>query len=350
MRILQVITLCELGGAQSVVVNIANNLCSEHEVIVASGEGDGKMWKMLDPRITRVHCKFLKREISLINDMRALFELWSLYRKYKPDVIHLHSSKAGMLGRVAFPSKKIVYTVHGFDTIRLANRKFLLLERIMQHCCKSIVTVSKYDERNLLADKIKNNVSTVYNGANVSSAPQQLSLGIPEKYKKVVLCVARMSPPKNPALFIDVARLLPQYAFVWIGNQCAMETELDNVFFLGNIPNAAMYCSKADLFLLPTNYEGLPIVIIEAMGVAKPVVASNVGGVSELVHDGVNGFALENKAELFAQKIEYILENEQVCDKMSKASKELYDTYFTVDKMVGGYRDVYNKVLGKKCF
>ena len=123
MRVLQVITLCELGGAQTVVANIANGICDNHDVIVASGEGDGKMWHMLDDKVQRVHCKHLKRRISFLNDLLTMYDFWKIYRKYRPDVIHLHSSKAGMLGRLVFPSKKIIYTVHGFDTIRLAKEK-----------------------------------------------------------------------------------------------------------------------------------------------------------------------------------------------------------------------------------
>lgn len=350
MRILQVITLCELGGAQTVVANIANNICGNHDVIVASGEGDGKMWDMLDARVERVHCKHLKRNISLFNDLRAWCELRKLYKKYKPDLIHLHSSKAGVLGRLAFPSKKIVYTVHGFDTIRLANRRFLSIEKMLQKRCRAIVAVSEYDKRNLYAEKIENNVSTVYNGTSLPVVSNEISFGIPSKYKKTVLCIARASYPKNSNLFIEVAKQLPQYAFVWIGNKEPVSDTPENVFFLGNIHNAAMYCSLADLFMLPSEYEGLPIVIIEAMSYGKPVVASNVGGIRELVHDGVNGYALENNAALFAEKISHILENPQVYDKMSQSSTELYNEHFTVDNMVGGYKDVYNKVLGEAAF
>jgi glycosyltransferase involved in cell wall biosynthesis len=348
MRVLQIITLCELGGAQSVVANIANALCENNEVVVASGEGDGKMWQMLDKRVTRVHLKHLKRELSLWSDLRTVFDMWRLYRKYKPDVIHLHSSKSGFLGRVAFPAKKVVYTVHGFDSVRVANRKFLILEKIMQWRCKSIVAVSKYDEYNLNLEKITRNVTTVYNGTVAPSVCKNLLFAVPVKYKKTVLCVARLSPQKNVQLFMDVAALLPEYAFVWIGNQNSLVGKTDNVFFLGNIPNAAMYSSIADLFVLTSNYEGLPIVILEAMSMGKPIVASAVGGVEELVQNDVNGYALENNAELFAEKISYVLENQQVYDRMSAKSKEIYEKDFTVDKMVGKYKEVYTKITGKK--
>lgn len=184
MKILQVITLCELGGAQSVVINLANKLCEEHEVIVAAGEGDGKMFTMLRPEVEQVRLPHLKRTLSPINDTLTLFDMVKLYRKYKPDIIQLHSSKAGMLGRMAFPSKKVVYTVHGFDSIRMAYRKFLLFERMMQRCCKAIVGVSRYDEKNLLAEKITHNVSTVYNGIYSLVPPEDLSFNLPKTYKK----------------------------------------------------------------------------------------------------------------------------------------------------------------------
>lgn len=349
MRILQIITLCELGGAQSVVANIANSLCANNDVIVASGEGDGKMWQMLDKKVTKVHMSYLKRELSLIDDLRTLYDFWCLYRKYKPDIIHLHSSKAGMLGRVAFPARKVVYTVHGFDSVRVANRKFLFLEKMMQWRCKSIVAVSKYDEHGLNIEKINHNVTTIYNGTFTPAVCKDLLFTVPAKYKKTILCVARLSPQKNVKLFMDVAALLPEYAFVWIGNQDSLEGNSDNVFFLGNIPNAAMYSSIADLFVLTSNYEGLPIVILEAMSLGKPIVASNVGGIHEIVHDGVNGYTLENNAQLFAEKISYILENPQVYDSMCKNSKEIYEKDFTIEKMVEKYKEVYAKVIGKVC-
>ena len=219
MKILQLITLSELGGAQSVVVNLANCLSKEHEVIVAAGEGDGKMWRGLNDNIQKVHIKHLKRTLSPVFDFLALISFIRLYYKYKPDIIHLHSSKAGMLGRIAFPSNKIIYTVHGFDSIRLAYSKFLPIERLMQHACKAIVGVSHYDENNLRLEGIVHSVYCIYNGIDYIQADERLSFRLTQKYKKNILCIARLSPPKNSNLFMLVAKLLPDYAFVWIGNQ-----------------------------------------------------------------------------------------------------------------------------------
>ena len=347
MIILQVITLCELGGAQSVVVNLANRLSEEHRVIVAAGEGDGKMWPLLSPKIERVRIPSLLRKLSPVNDVKTIFELRKLYRKYKPDIIHLHSSKVGILGGVAFPKSKVVYTVHGFDSIRVAYRKYLPIEKALQNRCRAIVGVSRYDERNLLNEGITNHVSMIYNGiyppCNLSADP---FTGI-KGYKRKVLCIARLAAPKRIDLFLEVAALLPQYAFIWIGNKENVTMKhTDNVFFMGNLPNAGAYNRYADLFFLPSNYEGLPIVIIEALACGKPVVASAVGGISELL-DGNNGFAVENTASRMAEKIEYILSDETMYRQMALAAEQTYLQSFTVDKMVDGYVQIYNAVTGK---
>lgn len=344
MKILQVITQSELGGAQTVVAQLANSLSKEHEVILAAGQGDGKMWAMVNEQVIKEDCPHLQRSISLKNDVLAAIELRRLYKKYKPDIIHLHSSKAGTLGRIVFPTKKTVYTVHGFDSIRLAFRKFLPIERYLQHFCKAIIGVSKYDEKNLIAESIRNNVSTIYNGISVPDCSKMSDIDVFNQNKKIILTIARVAPPKRTDLFVDVARLLPQYNFIWIGNQREV-TEFgelpSNCHFLGNIPNAGAFCSKADLLMLPSNYEGLPMVILEAMSFGKPVVASNVGGVSEIVRNDVNGYVLENDPQLFAEKIKHILENEGLYSKLSQNSLNIFQSELTVEKMVQGYLKIY---------
>ena len=342
-----VITRSELGGAQTVVVQLANALCHEHDVVLVAGEGDGKMWEMVDSRVVREHAPHLKRALSPKNDILAAIELRKLYRRHRPDVVHLHSSKAGTLGRIVFPSKRCVYTVHGFDSVRIAFRKFLPVERMLQHMTRAIVGVSNYDSRNMATEGITKRGSTIYNGHKMPDTTNIKSLHPFDSYDKVVLTIARTDPPKQPQLFIDVARQMPEYGFVWIGNNGDMSEygELpSNCHFMGNIVNAGAYCSQADLFMLPSNYEGLPMVIIEAMSFGKPVVASNVGGISEIVRNGTNGYIVDNSADAFASRIKEILED---CDKYNafgKASHDIYNAELTVDKMVNSYLNVYKSL------
>ena len=344
MKILLVITRSELGGAQTVVVQLANTLCEQHDVVLVAGEGDGKIWEMVNPKVTQERCPYLQRAISPKNDILAAIRLRKIYKTYRPDVIHLHSSKAGVLGRIVFPAKKVIYTVHGFDSIRLAFRKFLPIERALQSRAKAIVGVSQYDHFNLIQEKITHNVCTVYNGLTTPDTSHIKQIDIFDKYDTVILTIARINKQKNPQLFIDVARLMPEYGFIWIGNlqEVTEFGELpSNCHFLGNLINAGAYCSKAKIFMLPSNYEGLPMVIIEAMSMGKPIVSSNVGGVSEIVRNYINGYALENNAELFAERIRYILNDKERYERFCAASLNIYKSELTVDKMVNGYLKLY---------
>jgi glycosyltransferase involved in cell wall biosynthesis len=168
------------------------------------------------------------------------------------------------------------------------------------------------------------------------------NLPIPQKYRKTVLCVARTVKPKRFDIFLKVADLLPAYAFIWIGNSDSIKDTLENVFCLGNIPEAGKYNQLVDLFMLPTNYEGLPMVIIEAMSYGKPVVASNVGGISEIVVNGENGYTVENDPNIFAEKISYILENEVIYRKFSENSLYRFSMDLNVNRMLKEYIHIYN--------
>lgn len=349
MRIFHVITLSSVGGAQSVVVNLANEQARENEVWVLSS-ASGEAWAALDAAVRVIKIKQLHRNISWRDGIVLLKLLWYRFR-YRPDVVHLHSSKMGALGRVAFPARKIVYTVHGFDTIRVANRGFLPLERFLQRRCAHIVGVSRYDERMMASEGITRNVSYVYNGIKDLRIPpaERVDAGavarieaIRGRYRQAVMCIARDDKQKKIDLFIRVAALLPEYAFVWIGNKGDYEVS-SNVFLLGQIPLGYQLLEYADLFVLPTNYEGLPMSIIEALCCGKPVVASDVGGISELL-DGTNGVAVENDAERMAERIRWILSDSGRYARMSQAARETFLRSFTVEGMVNGYQELYNRI------
>lgn len=348
MRILQIITRSDLGGAQSVVLNLANALSTKHEVIVAAGNGDGQMWQMLFSDVIREYIPSLQRELSPLKEIQTIIAFRKLYQKYTPDIIHLHSSKVGILGRLSFPKSRIVYTVHGFDSIRIAYRKFLPLERGLQGKCSAIVGVSEYDRVNLLKEGVVHNVDVVYNGIEMPTRLKRNPFENLPTFKKKILCIARLAPPKNIDIFLEIASLLPEYVFIWIGNQQLFSGQYPkNVFFMGSLPNAGAYNDFVDLFMLSSNYEGLPMTIIEAMAFGKPVVASNVGGISEIVVNGENGYTVENSAEAFVEKILYILEHEDVYNKFSKAALKRFQEDLTVKKMTDGYLRIYDEIVKK---
>lgn len=340
MKILHVITRSNLGGAQSVVINLANSMCEEHEITVVAGE-NGPMWDALDARINKVKINEIIRSISISKDLTAFFKLRKLYASVKPDVIHLHSSKIGVLGRLAFPPKKIVYSIHGFDSIRLAYRKFLPLEKLLKKRCKAIVLASNYDKQNVINEGIHNNLFVIHNGV---AKPQKELIaieGLPSN-KKVIMCIARISPQKRFESYIEISKQLPNYSFIWIGVEKEYTYLPSNLFCIQGMPNASRYIQLADLFVLPTNYEGIPIVVIDALSYGKPVVSSDVGGISEIVLNGQNGYVInDNDNNDFVDKITYILENSDVNAEFSAKSTQIFLDKLTIEKMVNDYTKLY---------
>lgn len=311
MNIFHVITLSSLGGSQSVVVTLANNQVKEHDVWIIASAG-GEAWKSLDKRVKVIAVPELKRAISPV-DLIVFIKLLFYRFKYNPDIVHLHTSKAGTLGRLAFSPFKTVYTVHGFDAIRLANRKFLVIEKILQYWCRAIVGVSRYDLDHLHLENIKRNVSFIYNvffdHSKEIGCSSPLTNLINEKrrfFKKTVMCIARDSPQKKPELFDKIAKLHPEYFFIWVGNKKSYSNS-ENLYWAGEIPEAYSLLPYSDLVILPTNYEGLPMCILEAFSFSKPVIASCVGGIPELL-DGVNGKAVTNSAGEFSSAIRHFLD------------------------------------------
>lgn len=349
MRIFQVITASEYGGAQTIVADLIKYFSTDHEVFVLYG-GEGEAWSQLGDNFTRIRLNKHRKSISPA-DLITLVKLFYYRFKYRPDIVHLHSSKMGTLGRIAFRKSTIVYTMHGFDSVRKAFPKFMILEKVLGNRVAKFVGICKYDIRCMAEEGINNDIKLVYNGVedNSDKIPADDDQLVKEldhikgNYSKIVMCIARISQQKRFDLFVDIAKSMPQYAFVWIGNKELIPNLPDNVFCLGESHAAYVYLKYANVFILPTNYEGLPISLLEAISFSKPIVASNVCGIPEIV-DGCNGFVVDNTVEGFAFKINYILEYEIREREMGEAARKTYLEKFTIDQMTNNYKTIFEEV------
>lgn len=352
MKIFQIITVSEYGGAQSFVANLVNNLADNNDVFLLYG-GEGEAWEHLDVNFTRIRLNKHRKQISLA-DLFLFFKLLYYRFRYNPDIIHLHSSKMGILGRLAFSKKKTIVTLHGFDSVRMQYRKFLVLEKLLKNRAAKIVAVSQYDVLIMKEEGIETNVDYIYNGVpdytkkqyRIPSEMKHKIEAIKSNYSKVVMSIARISKQKRFDLFLDIAQNLPDYAFIWIGNKETLTNLPSNVFCLGELQNAHSYLPYADVFLLPSNYEGLPISMLEALSFSKPIVASAVGGIPEMLNNGA-GFAVPNELDKFVEKLKYILSNEEEYQKMALRAREIYLDKFTLEQMTAKYLSLYANIKNK---
>lgn len=354
MRILHIISDTVLGGAQRVCIDLANSANSEGNIVGVAAMKGGNLWNELNENINQFHLEYMKKSIGK-HDIKVLKELRKIKKEFNPDIIHLHTSKPGVLGRWVFRKNKnhIVYTIHGFDQIRIAHKKFLPIEKLFQKYSGANVPVSNYDKNNMLDCGITNKIKVIYNGINSLNIKSEKKFPVNIKESKKVLTIARIAPPKDFELFLNVAKefINKDTAFIWIGGSKDISIDElkikynipDNVYLLGDIPNAINYINLCDLFVLFSKHEGLPMSIIEAMSQKKAVVASNVGGIPELVSEE-NGALISNCDEAIYE-INKILLNDNVKLHKENASFVKYIENFTLSKMWNNYKELYLQLL-----
>lgn len=372
MRILHVVTNADLGGAPRVVTELANRAVRDGHICAAASVPAGPFWAHLDPRVERMPLRHLRRELHPVQDPSAVLELVRLFRRWKPDIVHLHSSKASVLGRFAallanFPAIRripTVYTIHGFDTILKTHRKFLPLERIMARITSAIVPVSAYDRRNLEEAGIHGNVRLIHNGASDRfgmtpdpAVTERIGVARAEG-ATIVLSIARLEAPKRFDLFLEVARAFAgtgagqpadsaaKVAFFWIGNvQSIDQTSLPpNVEVLGEVPEAGNCINLCDVFLLLSDYEGLPMSILEALSCGKPIVASDVGGIGEAV--GVAGgteagILVPNERSAASMATARLVGDPDLRARLGASARRRYEQGFSADSMWQAYLRLY---------
>jgi len=360
MRILHIVTNAELGGAQSVVAALARWAAANGGEAAVASQSEGPLWDALDPRVARFRLKRMVKEISPVDDVLVFGEIRRVIRDFAPDILHLHSSKAGVLGRLAAGRlrKRTVYTVHGFDTILKAHRFFLPLERALSRLCGAIAAVSEYDARNLASCGIRRKVRVIRNGVPDWGKARPGDEGIAAEIERArasggaVLSIARLAPPKRFDLYRAAARLLPGATFFWIGNETEPEAGRlpPNVRMLGGLPDAGAYARCADVLALFSDYEGLPMSILESLSCGTPVVASKVGGIGEALA-GIYGETVENDAVAAAEALARYLpggERHSAADPgVRAAARARYEELFSYRTMARAYGDLYYELSGE---
>jgi len=386
-KILYIITQSEWGGAQKNVLDLANGLKGKYEVLVAAGlDGGGDFFNALKHAdIKHIKLRWLQRSAANpLVDLMGLVEIFNLIRKERPDIVHLHSSKAGFSGSLAAKllGVKVVYTVHGAvfaAAFSAPVRQFYLwLEKFSAPFKDKIICVSQNDKKVWLKYKAapEKKLVVIHNGidfANLKFLPKDEARGNlfslnPQLFEanrgsnqdlKIIGTIANFYQEKGLSYLIQAAELILKEAqfkntlFVVIGE--GMERELleamikdkglEQKFILtGKIDHAPKYLKAFDVFVLPSIKEGLPYTILEAMAAGVPIVASYVGGIPEMIENESNGFLiLPKNPEMLAEKINELLKNPELAERFVQSS-QIKLRGFSLDKMIESVQNLY-KIL-----
>ncbi len=365
MKIAYLITrMDELGGAQVHVRDLSIWLKSQgHEPVVFSGF-PGKVSDFLEHQgIPYKEIKDLQRAIDPVKDMKALWQTYKALRSIKPDILSCHSSKAGIIGRLAafFARVPVVFTAHGWaftEGVPSRERRFYaLIERILAWFCNHIITVSEYDRDLALKNGVgkPQAITAIHNGM-----PDRPSQARPEREGPVrLLMVARVGPQKDHARLLRAlwGCLDLDWRLDFVGggddldlrNLAAQMDMGDRVNFRGERDDVAEMMDKsADIYLLVSNWEGLPRSILEAMRAGLPVIASDVGGVKESVLDGVTGLVVPTGMDQpLIAALRTLIPDRARQREMGQKGRAHFDANFTFSAMAGKTLEIYNRIYAR---
>ncbi len=368
MRILRIISRMNTGGPAVQIVNLMNSLelqgvsqmllageCEPHE-LEYSGLADSKF------QIVRIDT--LSRRLSFFSDIATFFEIRKQIRRFGPTIIHTHTAKAGVLGRVAsigFRSVKLVHTFHGhllrgyFEDWK--TKFIILIERILAVRTDALVSVGEKVKAELMEKGIGHDAqyTVIPPGLSIPTIPKNIdarkTLEIPED-EFVVSWIGRLEPVKAPERILEVAEFFKfverKVHFLIVGDgseagklrETAREKGVYASFF-GWRSDIENFLAVSDLMILTSLNEGMPTSLIQAQIAGVPVVTTDVGSCAEVIVHNFSGFVIPYEKNDFARLILQIMEKEGLSDQLSKCAIENATQKFSVKNMTAEYLNLY---------
>jgi len=373
IRVLNIITRLNVGGASIHAVNITYGLAEHCDSILVSGQLEPYETDMAyyaeKYNVPITYINDLRRELSLLSDIKAFFQLLALVRREKPDIVNTHLSKAGTLGRlVAFLCRvpRIYHTFHGDyykgRFLKLKIHFFIFIEKMLARITTKIIAPTENDKQELIergiakADKIIV-IKLGFDFSNFVATPNEKYL-FREQYQiphtsLVIALIGRISYQKNPVLFVEIAsHFKDKYIyFTLIGDgdlRDEIQTEINNreiqntVFITGFVRDLKAVYASVDIVLVTSFFEGTCMVLVEAMANSKIAISTDVGGISDYVINGVNGFIVsEPTAECFVDIINQVIEHKVDIESISENAKKTAYEMFSIDRLILEMKDLY---------
>ena len=294
----------------------------------------------------------MQREISPFKDLKAIREMRKAIRKVAPDIIHLHSSKASVLGQIAsrgHKSAKVFYTPNGYSFLRedvspTKQRLFYFIEKNIRRIFGG-TTIACGDTEYEHAQKI-GKAHLVRNGVSI----KEVEASYEEKMVSnplVIGSMGRISAQKNPELFNQIALGDPDSEFIWIGDgELRSLLTAENIRVTGWMPReeALALINTLDIYMQTSLWEGLPFTVIEAMVLGKPVLATNVVGNKDAVAHEHTGY-LQNTTETFLDRINALKQDPELLLQLGRNSASRARELFDKNKNFEGVKTIYLEAL-----
>ncbi len=379
LKIAHIITKLELGGAQLNTLYTVEHLNrKDFTPFLLSGMEGYLVSRAEDiPDVDYIKIENMKRPIQPVRDFKALLEIKKRLEEIEPEIVHTHSSKAGILGRWAARAAGvplIIHSIHGFAFHPHMNRFkrgfYIFLEKMTAKITDKFIPVAWANVKKGVDTGILEGDDCVvirsgidiskYRDVEVDRERKLGELGI-EDTGKVVGMIACFKPQKAPLDFIKVCRfvsdMVPEARFLLVGDgelrpeieEAIRGYDLEDVIscpgWRDDIPEIL---NSIDVMALTSYWEGLPQVFPQAIAAGVPIVATDVDGAPEAVHPGSNGYLISpGDIRGFADAISLLLDNESLREEMKRAGDD-HIKEFDIDKMVREQENLYKNLYARK--
>jgi glycosyltransferase involved in cell wall biosynthesis len=361
MRVLHVIARLNVGGTARYITQLANELPKHGiEIFVATGFVQGaEVEDESAQSIDLIRIKSMGRSIRPIKDHFARMQLDKIIAQVKPDIIHTHTFKAGYVVRMKKQPVPVIHTFHGHllddpEFSGFKSRVIVEVERMLAKKSVKLVTVGRRVADELLEQRIGNkdqyvNIPPGVVALNVTPKAQALkNLNLPDDGKPFVGWIARVTGVKNPMLALEVADAMPDTRFVMAGGGDLLEkvkaTAPSNVTVVGWAQAEDVF-GASEIILSTSENEGMPVALIEAQLAGKPVVATDVGSVSEVVLNHETGIVTNKNAGSIALALETLLLDKQKRTEIGTLATSRANALFSVDRMINAHIALYKSIV-----
>jgi len=361
MRVLHVIARLNVGGTARYITQLANELPKHGiETFVATGFVQGaEVEDESAQSIDLIRIKSMGRSIRPIKDHLARMQLDKIIAQVKPDIIHTHTFKAGYVIRMKKQPVPVIHTFHGHllddpEFSGFKSRVIVEVERMLAKKSVKLVTVGRRVADELLEQRIGNkdqyvNIPPGVVALNVTPKEQALkNLKLEDDGKPIIGWIARVTGVKNPILALEVADAMPDTHFLIAGGGDLLEkvkaTAPSNVTVTGWTKAEDVF-GASEIILSTSENEGMPVALIEAQLAGKPVVATDVGSVSEVVLNHETGIVTNKNAGSIALALETLLLDQQKRTEMGTLATSRANALFSVDRMINAHIALYKSIV-----
>ena len=372
IRVLRVIARMNVGGPALQVTGLVDGMDVErfeHRLLTGHvAEGEADYLELRAPHVPAVRVPGLGRDPRVSGDLRALKTLYEEMRRFRPHIVHTHTAKAGVLGRVAARAARVPATVHTFHGHLLhgyfsprVTRAVVQTERTLARSTSRLVAVGEQVRDDLLAAGIGRPAQYVVVPPGIhlppmpSRAEARAVLELPPESPVIVL-VARLTQIKRPERFLAVAAALharhPDAVFVVVGEGDLLPGLVasagPNVRFLGWRGDVERVYAAADLVVLTSDNEGMPVSLIEAALCGVPAVSTRVGSAGEVVLDGRSGLLCAPDVSELTGAVDRLLADAPLRLDMGRAAAAHAAAAFGRERLVADTEDLYRQIVRGK--